>query len=129
METEWSFVDTENKLGFGKDSEVEITIEFSATAGSPPGWEDPGEPPEVTFENISLNKITTVQNEVINFDTLSPEKLKEVEEWAFGEVEDCDEVSISCLENAEEYWGDCDADYRYEGMIDRAWDRADHWEP
>lgn len=114
METEWNFVDTKNELGFGEEAELELMIEFDVTGGSPPGWEDPGEDPDVSFENVSLIKITTNKDEVINYDTLDPEKLAQVEKWAFAQVESCSEIFGHCVECGESYWEDYEADMKYE---------------
>jgi len=97
---EYTFYDSNNDLGFGEDAEILVEIDYSCRAGSPPGWEDPGESPECTINGCDIMSITTVDNEDINWSTLCPEKQAEVTAWAHDKA-DTAEVHEHCFEREE----------------------------
>lgn len=111
---EWTFIDENNKLGFGEDAEIEVYVEYTATPGCPPGWEDPGESPDVVYESVEFVQICTTNNETINRETLDPVKRKEVDDWSYDRAIEDDRLFDSCLESAQESYDDYIADMRYE---------------
>jgi hypothetical protein len=110
---EHTLYDSHNDLGFGEDTEILIDIDYTCHAGSPPGWEDPGESPECIINGCSIMQIITANDETINWSTLCPEKKKEVTDWACDKA-DTAEVHDSCFENQADWEDSYRAEMDYE---------------
>lgn len=117
---EYTIYDSHNDLGFGEDTEILVDIDYSCYAGSPPGWEDPGESPECIINGVDVMSIITANNENINWSTLCPEKQKEVTDWACDKS-DTSEVHDACFQRDSDYWDDYKADMEYEARNDRGY--------
>ena len=106
---EYTLRDESNELGFGEDAEILIDIDYTCTAGSPPGWEDPGCDPECNISGWSVMHILSSDNEEINWTTLSPEKQNEINNWLDNKV-NTNEVYEDCFQYESDYWEDYEAD-------------------
>lgn len=106
---EYTLRDESNELGFGEDAEILIDMDYTCTAGSPPGWEDPGCDPECNISGWSVMHILSSDNEEINWTTLSPEKQKEIDNWLDDKV-NTNEVYEDCFQHESDYWEDYKAD-------------------
>lgn len=113
---EYTFYDSHNDLGFGEDTEILVDLDYSCKAGSPPGWEDPGEDPECIINGWTVMFIGTANDEEINWSTLSPEKQTEVNDWVSDQA-NTGEVYDTCFQYESDYWEDYKAD-----MADRRLD-------
>lgn len=108
---EQTFYDTKNELGFGEETEILVDLDYTCRAGSPPGWEDPGDDPECEIYGWTVMSIVTPDDEDINWSTLSPEKQEQVNRWIEDEA-NTDEVYERCFEQSADYWEDYCEDHR-----------------
>lgn len=110
MEHECYFVDDNDDLELG-NAAITVLVDYRVDQGCPAGLEDPGYPPHIQIEYVSLRQIEN-QNGTINYDALTPEKQKHVDDWIMRMME---VAGVSQIEDHESYLIDDEGAYSDEG--------------
>lgn len=110
MEYECYFVDCCDQLELGFAA-ITVLIDYSVQAECAPSWKDPGCPTEIKIESVALRQIEN-DDGTINYDALSPDKQKQVDDWIMYSVNN---DGIAQIEDHESYLIDDEGAYSDEG--------------
>lgn len=110
MEYECYFVDGNDDLEL-ENAAITVLVDYRVDKGCAPSFEDPGYPESIEIEYVSLRQIEN-QNGTINYDTLTPEKQKHVDDWIMTMIR---VEGVPQIEDHETYLRDDEEAYSDEG--------------
>lgn len=110
MEYECYFVDGNDDLELG-NAAITVLVDYRVDQGCPAGLEDPGYPPHIQVEYVSLRQIENERG-TINYDALTPEKKQHIEDWVMTMIR---VEGVAQIEDHESYLLDDEGAYSDEG--------------
>lgn len=110
MEYECYFVDNNEDLELGNVG-ITVLVDYAVDKGCPASLEDPGYPPSIQVEYVSLRQIEN-ETGTINYDALPAEKRQQIDDWIMTMIR---VEGIAQIEDHETYLLDDEEAYSDEG--------------